>query len=129
MSPAILLSMHFPEPFEPSFYLQITMRPSTCLITVRRESRLLMNVGQASTVKILALLKTTGWVLQILAHKFFEGRAPAFLDNASTAFTMAPYFVLLELMFGLGYKPKLQQQIDSEANRLRTEFENSSKKK
>jgi 2-hydroxy fatty acid dioxygenase len=52
------------------------------------------------------------WFAQIYAHQVYEKRAPAFLDNIVQALVMAPLFVLLEVLFPLGYKPELQQNVD-----------------
>lgn len=59
-----------------------------------------------------------GFAIQIFAHKVFEKRSPAFLDNIYQAFVMAPLFVVMEFMFFFGYRSKFRQevQIDVDAN-------------
>eukprot|EP00123_Amoebidium_parasiticum_P000139 comp10360_c0_seq1/m.5145 comp10360_c0_seq1/g.5145 ORF comp10360_c0_seq1/g.5145 comp10360_c0_seq1/m.5145 type:complete len:234 (-) comp10360_c0_seq1:187-888(-) len=52
------------------------------------------------------------WLLQFVGHGAFEGRAPALLDNLAQALVMAPYFVLLELVFGLGFRSDFEKQVD-----------------
>jgi len=52
-----------------------------------------------------------GWVAQFIGHGFAEGRAPALLDNLAGALVLAPFFVHLELLFPLGFKPELRKEI------------------
>jgi 2-hydroxy fatty acid dioxygenase len=53
------------------------------------------------------------WVAQFVGHGTFEGRKPALLDNLFQAFFLAPLFVWLEVLFMFGYRPDLQQRIES----------------
>ncbi|KNC53581.1 uncharacterized protein AMSG_01291 [Thecamonas trahens ATCC 50062] len=71
------------------------------------------------------------WVAQIAAHKIFEGRAPALLDNLAQAFLMAPYFVMLEIIMHLGYEPSpgFIKRATARAAEARAEFEASQKTK
>ncbi|KAJ2352317.1 hypothetical protein IWW50_004455, partial [Coemansia erecta] len=54
------------------------------------------------------------WVAQFVGHGVFERRAPALLDNLVQAFVMAPFFVFLELLFALGYRPALNRELRNE---------------
>ena len=49
-------------------------------------------------------LHVCAWLLQFVGHYAFEGRAPALLDSLDQAFITAPLFVLLEIVFFLGYR-------------------------
>lgn len=86
-------------------------------------ARRLVNSGARNLARNLALVKALGWTLQvgnsvsinilsvqILSHKLLEGRAPALLDNLFQAVVLAPYFVLLEVLFFLGFKPDLRKK-------------------
>ncbi|EEQ34781.1 hypothetical protein McanCB56680_000137 [Microsporum canis] len=53
------------------------------------------------------------WILQFVGHGVFEGRAPALLDNLVQAFFLAPFFVWLEVLFYMGYRPELKSRIDT----------------
>lgn len=55
------------------------------------------------------------WVPQVAAHKVFEGRSPALLDNLAQAFLLAPFFVFLEVLFKFGYRPDLHKDIQAQA--------------
>ena len=57
-------------------------------------------------------LHVTSWVAQFVGHGIFEGRAPALLDNLVQAFFLAPFFVWMEILFRLGYRPELKQRLD-----------------
>lgn len=52
------------------------------------------------------------WIAQFVGHGVFEGRAPALLDNLVQALFLAPFFVWLEVLFALGYRPELKARID-----------------
>lgn len=53
------------------------------------------------------------WVAQFIGHGVFEGRAPALLDNLVQAAFLAPFFVWMEVLFMLGYRPELKARIES----------------
>jgi len=63
------------------------------------------------------------WIAQFVGHGFAEGRSPALLENLTGALVLAPFFVHLELLFLLGFKPELHKQINDlaavELNRVR----------
>ncbi|EKD05332.1 endoplasmic reticulum protein [Trichosporon asahii var. asahii CBS 8904] len=53
-----------------------------------------------------------GWFWQFLGHFKFEGRAPALFDNLTQALVTAPFFVHIEMLFGLfGWNPSLEKRI------------------
>eukprot|EP00197_Chlamydomonas_leiostraca_P008802 CAMPEP_0202864212 /NCGR_PEP_ID=MMETSP1391-20130828/4547_1 /ASSEMBLY_ACC=CAM_ASM_000867 /TAXON_ID=1034604 /ORGANISM="Chlamydomonas leiostraca, Strain SAG 11-49" /LENGTH=166 /DNA_ID=CAMNT_0049543935 /DNA_START=177 /DNA_END=677 /DNA_ORIENTATION=- len=53
------------------------------------------------------------WYMQIHpGHAVFEGRKPALLDSLVQAFALAPLFVWFEALFLLGYRRRLQQQLE-----------------
>ena len=49
---------------------------------------------------------------QFAGHGIFEGRAPALLDNLVQALFLAPFFVWMEILFYLGYRPELKGRLD-----------------
>ncbi|GLE07728.1 hypothetical protein PINS_up018359 [Pythium insidiosum] len=51
------------------------------------------------------------WILQFIGHGVFERRKPALLDSLDQAVITAPMFVLLEVLFSLGYRRALFQRI------------------
>merc|ERR1712109_110142 len=50
------------------------------------------------------------WIAQFIGHGVFEGRAPALLDSWDQAFITAPLFVVLEVLFFLGYRKQFYQE-------------------
>ena len=54
----------------------------------------------------------SSWVAQFIGHGVFEGRAPAVLDNLIQALVLAPFFVWMEILFFIGYRPELKSRVD-----------------
>lgn len=67
--------------------------------------------GQTANYWALGL-HVTCWIAQFVGHGFFEGRAPALLDNLIQALFLAPFFVWMEILFRLGYRPELRMRLD-----------------
>lgn len=59
----------------------------------------------------------TSWVAQFVGHGVFEGRAPALLDNLVQALFLAPFFVWMEILFFVGYRPELKLRVDRAVER------------
>jgi len=53
-----------------------------------------------------------GWGLQFIGHGLAEGRKPALLDSGVQSIVTAPFFVLLEFLFELGYRPALHKAVE-----------------
>ncbi|KAN0127009.1 Protein of unknown function (DUF962) domain containing protein [Russula decolorans] len=69
---------------------------------------------RANHTNIALIVHVASWVAQILGHKFAEGRSPALLDNPVNALILAPFFVHLEVLFKLGYKPAMFRQLQND---------------
>ncbi|KAI4172013.1 MAG: hypothetical protein LQ346_008673 [Caloplaca aetnensis] len=67
--------------------------------------------GQTANYWALGL-HVTSWIAQFIGHGVFEGRAPALMDNLTQAFFLAPFFVWMEVLFRLGYRPELRKRLD-----------------
>lgn len=65
--------------------------------------------GTASWLATGLGLLGLGSLIQALGH-WYEGRKPAFLDDAS-ALLVAPMFITAEAMFALGWNPALRDEI------------------
>ena len=57
-------------------------------------------------------IHVASWIAQFIGHGVFEGRAPALLDNLVQALFLAPFFVWMEILFMLGYRPELKSRLD-----------------
>ncbi|KAL8780993.1 MAG: hypothetical protein Q9203_000343 [Teloschistes exilis] len=86
--------------------------------------------GQTANYWALGL-HVASWIAQFLGHGVFEGRAPALLDNLVQAFFLAPFFVWMEVLFRLGYRPelrkRLEEAVDEEVQRYRSSKSKSNK--
>lgn len=90
---------------------------------------------KADNVMIAAALNVLSWIMQFIGHGVAEKRAPALLDNLIggtfchpwpyvqglivcsswfPAIVLAPFFVHLELLFKVGYKPQLHRELQNE---------------
>ncbi|PGH12730.1 hypothetical protein AJ79_04091 [Helicocarpus griseus UAMH5409] len=67
-------------------------------------------------------VQAVAWIAQFVGHGAFEGRAPALLDNLVQAFFLAPFFVWLEVLFSMGYRPQLKGRIDQAVQREIAKF-------
>jgi len=65
-------------------------------------------------IRNAVIVQVVSWIAQFLGHGLAEGRAPALLDNILGAFVLAPFFVHLELLFKVGYRPELHKQLQND---------------
>jgi uncharacterized membrane protein YGL010W len=65
------------------------------------------------------VLFSTSWIAQFLGHGIFERRAPALLTNLPQSLHTAVFFVWLELLFIVGYKPQLHDKLRRAVSRQR----------
>jgi uncharacterized membrane protein YGL010W len=56
-------------------------------------------------------IHVAGWLAQFAGHAY-EGRKPALLDNLPQSLHAAVFFVWLEVLFALGYKPQLKKELE-----------------
>ncbi|KAF8927436.1 hypothetical protein EDD21DRAFT_378362 [Dissophora ornata] len=69
------------------------------------------NNTRADATKVAALIQIVAWSAQFIGHGVYEKRAPKLLDNLLQAVVLAPYFVAYEVLFTLGYRPKLKAEL------------------
>lgn len=67
-------------------------------------------------------LHAFSWAAQIVGHKVFEKRAPAFMDSLIPSLVLAPLFVWMELLFALGYKPDLRRLVENRVGKEIADF-------
>ena len=72
-------------------------------------------------------LHVGAWILQFIGHFVFEGRAPALLDSWDQAFITAPLFVLLEMVFFLGYRKEFYAKCMAQVEKNIEEFKKAKK--
>lgn len=74
-------------------------------------NHLISKYGSAANKWAIAI-NVIAWIAQFVGHGKFEGRAPALLDNLGQALFLAPFFVWMEILFFLGYRPELKSRVD-----------------
>ena len=78
-----------------------------------------------TTANYIALgLFVFSWIAQFVGHGVFEKRAPALLDNLVQALFLAPFFVWMEILFSLGYRPELKARVDAAVEKEVEKFKN-----
>jgi len=70
--------------------------------------------GGSNAIAVAAAVHAVAWLAQFAGHGFAEKRAPALLDNLLGAVVLAPFFVHLEVLFHLGYRPALHKQLQND---------------
>jgi len=103
---ALYLGYYFA--LEPVAALLYTPQLVLSLLSATAFSRTAGHITQA------AILHTFSWVAQFIGHGVAEGRAPALFDNLIGAVVLAPFFVHLEILFTLGYRPGMHKQLNNE---------------
>ncbi|KNC98459.1 uncharacterized protein SPPG_06159 [Spizellomyces punctatus DAOM BR117] len=75
------------------------------------------------------MIHVVSWIMQFMGHGFAEGRAPALLDNLLQAIVLAPFFVWVEVLFHLGYRPDLRKRLQNKIDTAILEWKKSKSKK
>lgn len=73
----------------------------------------------APSLKTSWAIFCTGWIFQFIGHGVFERRRPALIDNLVQSLVAAPFFILFESLFLLGFFPQLNEELEKEARRLK----------
>merc|ERR1712156_1373536 len=85
-------------------------------------------IGGDDVLNIAIAIHITAWILQFIGHGLFEGRAPALIDSWDQAFLTAPLFVLMEILFFLGYRKEFYAKIMKEVETNIATFQESKNK-
>lgn len=62
------------------------------------------------------------WLAQFYGHGVHEKRAPALTDNLLQALVLAPFFVVFEVAFALGFRRELKKTMDNKAGKAVRDF-------
>ncbi|KAG0372343.1 hypothetical protein BGX24_000380 [Mortierella sp. AD032] len=65
-----------------------------------------------SATRIARYIHAVAWIAQFIGHGVFEKRAPKLTENLIQALVLAPYFVVWEILFMMGYRPQLKNELD-----------------
>ena len=87
-------------------------------------NHLTANYARSANQAAIAV-EIVAWIAQFVGHGVYEGRAPALFDNLLQAFVLAPFFVFMEGLFMLGYRPELQKRVSIEVEKEVKKFKAS----
>ncbi|KAI1006290.1 hypothetical protein K3495_g1935 [Podosphaera aphanis] len=115
------------------FYMLLEPVAGTTLIPMllgwTAYSNYLTSTFPSTTNKIAIGVEIIAWIAQFIGHGVFEGRAPALLDNLVQALVLAPFFVFMEILFSLGYRPELQKRVNAAIKKEIKKFKDTKAKK
>ncbi|KAL1732728.1 hypothetical protein EV714DRAFT_247242 [Schizophyllum commune] len=83
------------------------------LLSATRFAETSGNIAGLDHFHLALALHVTSWLFQFAGHGLAEGRAPALLDNLLGAIVLAPFFVHIEELFVLGYRPQLHKELNN----------------
>ncbi|CAI4039258.1 hypothetical protein SMKI_07G2390 [Saccharomyces mikatae IFO 1815] len=63
-----------------------------------------------------------GWIFQFIGHGVFEKKRPALIDNVVQSLVLAPYFIMFEFLFKLGFMPQLKATLEHDLEIKRRNF-------
>ncbi|CCC66723.1 hypothetical protein NCAS_0A01650 [Naumovozyma castellii] len=72
-----------------------------------------------TSLKLELALFLFGWIAQFIGHGVFERKKPAVFDNLVQSLVLAPYFILFELLFKLGFYKELTAKLETELKQLK----------
>ncbi len=103
------------------YYLKLDLRLGVVMAALMALSLwFAQSVAAQSTAVWLTVgigLFVVGWVIQFVGH-YYEGRKPAFVDDL-VGLIIGPLFVVAELGFLMGLRPKLQHAIEERVGPVR----------
>lgn len=76
-------------------------------------------LSQSQYVRIALAIHIACWLAQFYGHAFHEKRAPALVHNLLQALVLAPFFVVFEVAFWMGYKLDIKIDMDNRAGKER----------
>ncbi|KAI7863524.1 hypothetical protein BDF14DRAFT_1842683 [Spinellus fusiger] len=68
------------------------------------------------------IIHIISWLFQFAGHGFAEKRSPKLVDNFIQAIVLAPFFVLFEILFFIGYRPQLHKEMREAVGKNIAEF-------
>ncbi|GAA5935874.1 2-hydroxy-palmitic acid dioxygenase MPO1 [Sporobolomyces koalae] len=83
------------------------------LLSFGHLSNVLYSTHHDQAMKYAAFGFVASWIAQFIGHGKFEGRAPALLDSLLQSLVLAVFFVWLEVLFFLGYRPALFKRLQN----------------
>ncbi|SCZ98918.1 BZ3500_MvSof-1268-A1-R1_Chr3-1g05708 [Microbotryum saponariae] len=97
------------------------------LLTMGHMSNVLYDTRSDAMQKATVVF-VASWIAQFIGHGKFEGRAPALFNSLFQSLVLAVFFVWLELLFFLGYRPELHKKLQNSIGRSVLAYRQSLKK-
>lgn len=85
-------------------------------------------------MRVAGAVHVVSWISQFIGHGVvrvtlvrtadhqFEGRKPALFDSLFQSIVLAVFFVFLEVLFAVGYRPALHKQVQNKVGIAVTEY-------
>lgn len=86
-------------------------------------------ISKTKFVQLAVGVHVVCWLAQFYGHAVHEKRAPALFDNLLQALVLAPFFVVYEIAFWLGFKLDTKKNMDNKAGKLVLEMNKAAKQK
>ncbi|SCV73655.1 BQ2448_6085 [Microbotryum intermedium] len=86
------------------------------LLTMGHMSNVLYDT-RSGAMQEAAIVFVASWIAQFIGHGMFEHRAPAIFSRLFQSLVLAVFFVWLELLFFLGYRPELHKRLQNAIGR------------
>lgn len=110
LTPALIISL-FASAFYARLDLGIGLVMTVLLLLAVWLGGIVAQLDTAAWLSWGIGLFVVGWIIQFIGH-YFEGRKPAFVDDVM-GLAVGPLFVVTEVLFLLGLKKQLHQDIES----------------
>ncbi|TNY24454.1 DUF962 domain protein [Rhodotorula diobovata] len=92
------------------------------LLAFGHYSNVLYSAHHDEAMRYATVAHVASWIAQFVGHGAFEGRAPALLDSLLQSVVLAVFFVFLEVLFALGYRPALFKRLQARTGVAVAEF-------
>ncbi|ODV85676.1 hypothetical protein CANARDRAFT_22474 [[Candida] arabinofermentans NRRL YB-2248] len=77
------------------------------------------NFESSTVAKVAGTVHVLGWLAQFYGHAVYEKRRPALIDNLLQPVVLAPYFVVFECLFSMGYFKELEHKMGVTAKKMK----------
>lgn len=124
---AYALFFIFLEPFVGSlaalFYLVLWFTADRLFVvpTMKQGPKGVATMSKSYAFGVAIAAQVLGWGMQVaVGHAIFERRKPALLDSLFQAFSLAPLFVVYEVVWLLvpGFRPELKSSVDQQVAQM-----------
>lgn len=101
------------------FYIYLSVPTGLLFSVIFVAMNTAISNGVLASTKEKWSLFILGWVCQFIGHYKYEGEKPAVFDNLIQSLVLAPYFILFELLFKLGFYPELYKELDKDVKLMK----------